>query len=67
MAVTNNLKDIREERGLIQKDLADATGFSIRTISRVERLEQPPSGEFMLRVASYFHLLVEDMFAIEND
>lgn len=66
MSVTNRLKDVREQHGLVQKDLADATGFSIRTISRIERLEQPPSGEFMLRIAGYFHIMVEDLFEIKE-
>lgn len=66
MSVTNKLKDIREEHGIYQKDLADATGFSVRTINRIARCEQPLSGEFMLRIAHYFNLLVEDVFEIKN-
>ena len=66
MAVANNLRDIRESHGLIQKDLAKATGFSEKTIGRVEREENPPSGEFMLRIAAYFNLLVEDIFTIQD-
>ena len=64
MAVVNNLKETRKNRGILQKDIAYATGFSIKTISRVERGEQDPSAEFMLRVATYFGLLVEDMFQV---
>lgn len=59
MAVVNNLKEIRESRGLLQEDLASATGFCTKTISRVERGERAPSAEFMLRIAAYFNLLVE--------
>lgn len=54
MAVVNNLKEIRESRGLLQDDLASATGFCTKTISRVERGERAPSAEFMLRIAAYF-------------
>ena len=39
MAVVNNLKTIRESRGLLQEDIASATGFCAKTISRVERGE----------------------------
>ena len=67
MSVTNKLKNIREEHGIHQKDLADATGFSVRTIIRIERCEQTPSGEFMLRIARYFNLLVEDIFEIADE
>ena len=37
MAVVNNLKEIREERGLLQEDLASATGFCTKTIGRVDK------------------------------
>ena len=50
MAVVNNLKEIRESRGLLQEDLASATGFCTKTIGRVERGERAPSAEFMLRL-----------------
>lgn len=66
MAVVNNLKEIRESRGLLQDDLASATGFCTKTISRVERCERAPSAEFMLRIAAYFNLLVEDVFKLEE-
>lgn len=65
MAIVNNLKTIREERGLIQEDLVSATRFCTKTISRVERCERAPSAEFMLRIAAYFNLLVEDIFKSE--
>lgn len=66
MAVVNNLKEIRESRGLLQDDLASATGFCTKTISRVERGERAPSAECMLRIAAYFNLLVEDVFKLEE-
>ena len=40
MAVVNNLKEIRESRGLLQEALASATGFCTKTIGRVERGER---------------------------
>ena len=66
MAVVNNLKEIRESRGLHQEDLASATGFCTKTISRIERGERAPSAEFMLRIAAYFDLMVEDGFMLEE-
>lgn len=66
MAVINTLKTIRESRGLHQKDLASATGFCTKTISRVERGERTPSAEFMLQIAAYFNLMVEDVFKLEG-
>ena len=36
MAINNTLKDIREERNLIQADLAEAIGSCSQTIGRIE-------------------------------
>ena len=65
MAVTNNLKSIRESQGICQEELASATGFHVRTISRIECGDTAPSAEFMLRMAAYFNLFVEDLFQLE--
>ena len=40
MAINNTLKDIREERNLIQADLAKAVGSCSDTIGRIERGER---------------------------
>lgn len=37
MAINNSLKDIREERNLVQADLAKAVGSCSDTIGRIER------------------------------
>lgn len=66
MAIINNLKTIRESHGLHQEDLASATGFCTKTVGRVERGERAPSAEFMLRIAAYFNLMVEDVFKLEE-
>ena len=36
MAVTNNIREIREQRGIYQDDLAAAIGYSTKTVSRIE-------------------------------
>ena len=66
MAVVNNIKEIREQRGIYQDDLAAAIGYNTKTIGRIERGESTPSAEFMLRISKYFNLLVEDIFHVED-
>ena len=66
MAVTNNIREIREQRGIYQDDLAAAIGFSTKTVSRVERGAGALSAEFMLRGSKYFNMLVEDVFHVEE-
>ena len=66
MVVTNNIREIREQRGIYQDDLAAAIGYSTKTIGQIERVESTPSAEFMLRISKYFNLLVEDIFHVED-
>ena len=66
MAVTNNIRDIREQRGIYQDDLAAAIGYSAKTVGRIERGDSSPSTEFMLRVSKYFNMPVEDVFHVED-
>lgn len=65
MAINNTLKDIREERNLIQADLAEAISCS-QTIGRIERGERNPSLEIAIRLAHYLKVPVEDIFQVED-
>ena len=66
MTVTNNIREIREQRGIYQDDLVAAIGYSTKTVGRVERGNGTPSAEFILRVSKYFNMLVEDVFHVED-
>ena len=66
MAISNNLKDIRVERNLIQEDLAEATGSCSRAISRIERGERNPSLEMAIRLAHYLNMSVEEIFKLDD-
>lgn len=59
--VSNNLRKIRLERHLAQKDIADAIGICTRTINRIEKGEST-SLEIALLISSYLDLRVEDIF-----
>ena len=65
-SVVNNLKEIRKERSLNQKDLAEAAGTCESTISRIERCERNPSLEMALRLSAYLGLAVEEVFSYEK-
>ena len=66
MAVSNNIKEIRESKEICQERLASATGYSTKTIGRVERGINAPSAEFILRISKYFNMLVKDLFHVEE-
>lgn len=66
MAVANTLKQIRQERNLLQEDLAVAIGSCGRTIGRIERGERNASLELALRLARYLDIPVEELFHIND-
>lgn len=66
MAINNTLKDIREERNLVQADLAKAVGSCSDTIGRIDRGERNASLEIAIRLAHYLKMPVEEIFQIED-
>ena len=66
MAVANTLKQIRQERNLLQEDLAVAIGSCGRTIGRIERGERNASLELALRLAKYLNTPVETLFQVDD-
>lgn len=66
MAVTTNLRKIRQEQKIYQKDIAVATGICPRSISNIERGEYTPSLETALLLARYLNVKIEDLFTLED-
>lgn len=75
MKIINNLKGIRTQRKIAQKQLAMDTGYDPRTIRRVELGECCPSAEFMFdmsdysesRLKKYLHLInLQNQYREEN-
>lgn len=64
--IKTNLKQIRTSRKLKQEDLAIAIGTCKETISLIELGKRKPSLEVALRMASYFNLMVEDIFVLDE-
>ena len=56
---------LRADRGVSRKELAEAVGVHPQTIGYVERGEYSPSLALALRIARYFDLPVEAVFALE--
>jgi len=63
--VFNRLPLLRADRGISRGDLAEALGIHYQTIGYIERGEYAPSLHLALRIAQYFGLPVEAVFALE--
>ena len=65
LTLYNRLPVLRAERNLSRKDLAEAVGVNYQTIGYLERGDYNPSLELAFRLAMYFGLPIEAIFATE--
>ena len=63
----NRLKQLREERGISQRELAEEVGVTRQTINAVERGRYDPSLELAFALAEFFGCYAEDIFLYEED
>lgn len=61
--VHNRIAMLRAERGISRRDLAEALGVHYQTVGYLERGEFSPSLHLALRIAEYFDVAVEVVFA----
>ncbi|HEX6446406.1 MAG TPA: helix-turn-helix transcriptional regulator [Streptosporangiales bacterium] len=63
--IYNRIAMLRAERGISRRQLAEAIGVHYQTIGYLERGEYSPSLHLALRIAQYFEVPVEVVFATE--
>jgi DNA-binding XRE family transcriptional regulator len=63
--VHNRLPMLRADRGISRNDLAEALGIHYQTIGYIERGEYAPSLHLALRIARFFDLPIEAVFALD--
>lgn len=64
--LTNSIAVLRAARQLSQTELAEAIGVSRKTISTVETGRFTPSVVIALKLANFFDVPVEKIFALES-
>lgn len=65
--VGNRLREIREARGLSQRELADAAGVTNGAISLIERNKTSPSISSLKRIFSVFGMTLSEFFTDNGD
>lgn len=63
----NRLVELRQERGIMQDELAEALQISRQTISSLERGRYNPSILLAFKIARYFGLSIEEIFLYDED
>lgn len=62
----NRIAELRNEFGLTQQGLADEMGVSRQTVISLEKGKYNPSILLAHRIASRFHLSIEQVFLFED-
>ncbi len=60
--LSKNLRELREKRGLTQKDLADKLALSDKTISKWEKERSIPDVFTLLKLAELLDCSLDDFF-----
>jgi putative transcriptional regulator len=63
----NRLRELREERGLTQEELAKALGVTRQTIIAIEKGKYDPSLRLAFKIARFFGVKIEDIFVYEGE
>lgn len=59
------MRQLRTERGVTRRQLADALGIHYQTVGYLERGEYSPSLQLALRIAEFFAVPVEQVFSLQ--
>ena len=65
--ITCRLVEARADLGITQKELASATGISLKTIANIESKQHIPSLLYAMRIADFFHKPVTSLFCYHPD
>jgi transcriptional regulator with XRE-family HTH domain len=58
--LANRLRKLREEKGLTQKELAQALGLNSKsTITNYEQNDRDPDYETLIKIAKYFEVSID--------
>ena len=61
------LKELRQERGTTQKDLANAIGYTQANISRWEKGEQEPTSGAITAICAFYEVSADFLLGLSND
>lgn len=65
--IGNQIKRLRKEKDLLQKELAKELGLTQQTISLYESNKREPDSEILYKIASYFGVSVDYLLGISSE
>lgn len=67
MQIGQNIRKVREQKGLMQKEVANAVGVHPSNYSKIEKGEREPSIEVLDKLARLFGLTLDQLVHMEED
>ena len=64
---SNNLKQVRQKKGLTQEELGANVGVSRQTIISIERYRYKPTLELAMKLAEKLNIKIEKLFYFEQE
>jgi len=65
MSIGERLVKLREERGYLQRDVADKIGIAPNTLSGYERNLRNPDSETLVKLANFYGVTVDYLLGVE--
>lgn len=65
--IGSKIKELRLEKGLLQKDLAIQIGVARNTITQYEKNLANPSYEVLIAIAKFFNVSTDFLLGIEDE
>nr|DAN08603.1 MAG TPA: repressor protein [Caudoviricetes sp.] len=59
MTLHERLKDLKDKRNMLQKDIATALGISLRAYQYYERGEREPTASVLIAMSDYFGVSID--------
>jgi len=67
MILKNNLKEVRQNKGLTQEELGANVGVSRQTIISIERYRYKPTLELAMKLAEKLNIKIEKLFYFDKE
>lgn len=66
MSVANNIKRLREEKGLLQKVIAQEVGLGISHYSKIENGQREASVEFLDKLSAFYGMSIDQIVHMDK-
>ncbi|UII56285.1 helix-turn-helix transcriptional regulator [Cytobacillus spongiae] len=66
MKVINHIKEIRQEKGITQVQMAQDLQITRQTVNAIEKNKYNPSLELALKLIKYFDVPIEKLFYLDE-